>query len=209
MQNGVLQSCRSVLLQADGALLFQERAVLTGSGEWTAPAGVDTLRVILVGRGEDGATGEDGNWEAAGEPGADGAGAKVWAATININSQQAFSYDCGAETVFGAYSSADGKRYPNGYTDVASGDSFARMGVEKPMDGSGDGGAGGRGGVRGNRHWETQKDFTVGGRLPPENSTVYIPVEVLVVDNEPGKGADGVAGAKGCVVVYWDKGAEV
>ena len=46
MQGGVLQGCESRLLQADGSFQFEERVVLTGAGEWTAPAGVTQLRVI-------------------------------------------------------------------------------------------------------------------------------------------------------------------
>ena len=205
IQNGVLQNCESVLLQADGAFLFEERVTLTGSGAWRAPAGVSRLRVILVGRGEDGTDGTDGSWDASGVDGEDGAGALVWSATIDINEAQEFEYDCGADTVFGAYSSADGKRYPLGYTDVASGDSFARSGVAAPKDGTGDGGRGGKGGVQGRRHTTTKKDYTVGGTLPGNTSGVYIPVKVTVVDNMPGKGTPGAKGASGCVVVYWDK----
>ena len=106
------------------------------------------------------------------------------------------------------YSSANGKVYPLGYTDVQSGDSYARAGVASPVDGSGDGGQKGLGGIKGNRHQETKKDYTVGGTLPGNSSGVYIPVTVTVVDNYPTKGTPGKAGANGCVVVYWDKEAE-
>lgn len=209
IQNGVLQNCRSLLLQADGSFLFQERAVLTGKGYWKVPAGVSRLRVILVERGLDGTDGTDGTWDAAGVDGVDGAGGLVLAATIDVNPQQNFYYQCGEHTVFGNYSSEFGRRYPTGYTDVASGDSFARSGVAAPRAGSGDGGAKGIGGVKGNRHTKIEKDFTVGGRLPAESSIVYIPVEVTIIDNYPSYGTGGVKGAEGCVVVYWDKEAEV
>lgn len=193
-QNGVLQNCNSVLLQADGSFLFEKRVVLTESGSWTAPAGVSVLRVIVVGRGGDGETGTDGTWEARGEDGADGLGALVWAETIQINEGQTFVVSISdTGTTFGDYSSENGKRYAYGYTDVASGDVFARTGVKNPLPGSGDGGKGGAGGIKGNRHRETRthKDGSTSSRL--------------VIDNYPGEGKEGAKGATGCAVIYWDK----
>lgn len=192
--NGVLRDCPSTLLQADGSFLFQNRIVLTRSGAWTAPAGVSQLRLILVGRGGDGEDGTDGSWSEAGVDGQDGAGGLVWAGTVQINPGQAFELSItDSASVFGAYSSANGKGYPLGYTDIASGESYARTGVKRPLAGSGDGGAGGKGGVKGNRHRETKQnaDGTTSSRM--------------VVDNRPGTGTPGMTGASGCVVVYWDK----
>ena len=194
LTDGVLINAASVLLQADGSFLFEDRAVITQSGSWTAPAGVTKLRVICVGKGENGTDGTDGSWSAAGENGVDGSGGKVWAGTININPQQVFSITIGDNTVFGQYSSANGQNYEYGYTDIASGDSFARTGVESPLPGSGDGGAGGIGGVKGNRHTETSYDEE--GK--PSGSRT-------VVDNYPGEGTAGKSGALGCVVIYYDK----
>ena len=189
---GVMQGCRSTLLQADGSFMFQERAVITASGSWTAPAGVSQMRVICVGKGQDGTAGTDGSWSAAGVDGMDGSGGKVWAGTISINAQQVFTVTIGEEAVFGQYTSANGQVYPNGYTDIASGDSFARTGVQAPLAGSGDGGAGGRGGVKGNQHTVSYTDS--------DGETHFD----TVIDNYPGDGTPGVAGAVGCVVVYWD-----
>ena len=194
LTDGCLINSASVLLQADGSFLFEGREVITQSGSWTAPAGVSQLRVICVGKGEDGTAGTDGSWSAAGENGVDGSGGKVWAGTININPQQVFSIAIGENTVFGQYSSANGQIYEYGYTDIASGDSFARTGVENPLPGSGDGGAGGVGGVKGNRHTETSYDEE--GK--PSGSRT-------VVDNYPGEGTAGKSGALGCVVIYYDK----
>ena len=193
ISDGVLQGCQSQLLQADGSFLYEGREVITSPGTWTAPAGKSSLRVILVGKGGDGTDGTDGTWSAAGADGKDGLGALVWAGTININDQQSFAVSFGENTVFGAYSSANGKRYDNGYTDVASGDSFARTGVAKPRAGTGDGGAKGVGGIKGNRHREHWTDSEGGSH------------STMVIDNYPGSGTDGVPGALGCVVVYWDK----
>lgn len=203
---GVLQGCQSTLLQADGSFLFQNRAVLTTDQTWTAPAGVRQLRLIVVGGGSGGTSGTDGSFDSAGTDGTDGEGAMVWAGTVNINDQQSFAVQIGqgggvgqggGDTVFGVYSSANGQRFPTGYTDIANGDSFARSGVQAPVAGTGDGGAGGKGGNKGQGHYEkfffTQDDGTQssGSRL--------------VVDVQPGKGTPGAAGQSGCVVLYWDK----
>lgn len=192
--DGVMQGCQSQLLQADGSFLYQGREVITTPGTWKAPAGKKSLRVILVGKGGDGTRGEDGSWHANGADGVDGLGGLVWAGTININEGQEFPVAFGENTTFGAYSSANGKRYENGYTDVASGDSFARTGVKSPRPGSGDGGAKGIGGTQGRRHRE--KGFDIHGN--PIGS-------YWVIDVEPGSGIPGEFGASGCVVVYWDK----
>nr|DAM89651.1 MAG TPA: hypothetical protein [Caudoviricetes sp.] len=190
---GVLQGCQSQLLQADGSFQFQGRAQITESGTWTAPAGKTQLRVILVGHGGNGTAGTDGSWDEAGAPGEPGLGGLVWAGTININDGQSFTVTIGEDTTFGAYSSANGKRYANGYTDVASGDSFARTGVAAPLPGSGDGGAAGKAGAQGRRQWVTKQneDGSTTGKWK-----VY---------SQPGKGTAGKQGAPGCVVVYWDK----
>lgn len=190
---GVLQGCQSQLLQADGSFQFQGRAQITESGTWTAPAGKTQLRMILVGHGGNGTAGTDGSWDEAGAPGAPGLGGLVWAGTININDGQSFAVTIGENTVFGAYSSANGKRYANGYTDVASGDSFARTGVASPLPGSGDGGAAGKAGAQGQRRQETTKNED-GSTTTRWRVSAY-----------PGKGTPGKEGATGCVVVYWDK----
>lgn len=191
--DGVMQGCQSQLLQADGSFLYQGREVITTPGTWKAPAGKKSLRVILVGKGGDGTRGQDGTWDAAGADGVDGLGGLVWAATININDGQEFPVTFGEDATFGAYSSANGKRYENGYTDVASGDSFARTGVAKPRPGTGDGGAGGKGGEQGRRQKITWEDE---GGFSHSYWKIY---------SYPGAGADGAMGVSGCAVVYYDK----
>lgn len=191
--NGVMQGCQSQLLQADGSFLYQGREVITTPGTWKAPAGKNSLRVILVGKGGDGTRGQDGTWDAAGADGVDGLGGLVWSGTININDGQEFPVIFGTDTTFGAYSSANGKRYENGYTDVASGDSFARTGVAKPRPGTGDGGAGGKGGEQGRRQKITWEDE---GGFSHSYWKIY---------SYPGVGADGAMGASGCAVVYYSK----
>ena len=63
-----------------------------------------------------------------------------------------------------------------------------------PLPGSGDGGAGGRGGNQGVRHREASYD-SEGNQTGSH----------WHVDAEPGEGEPGTAGASGCVVIYWDK----
>lgn len=191
--NGVMQGCQSQLLQADGSFLYQGREVITTPGTWKAPAGKKSLRVILVGKGGDGTRGEDGSWHADGADGVDGLGGLVWAGSININEGQEFPVAFGTDTTFGAYSSANGKRYDNGYTDVASGDSFARTGVAKPRPGTGDGGIRGAGGEQGVREKKTKTDQSGA-------SQVYYEVH-----RYPGLGRPGKVGALGCVVIYYEK----
>lgn len=207
IKDGVLRNCSSVLLQADGIFLYDGMEVITSSGVWTAPAGATQLRIILVGKGEGGGHGEPGTMGRQesedgygdsergeyGADGSDGVGGKVWTATIDINPQQSFevSFD-GFNTIFGPYSSANGNTYPQGYSDVASGESYARTGVASPKQGSGDGGAGGKGGAPG---YGVYKHYTWAGG----GSTTF----KVLVEPEPGK--PGAAGAQGCAVIYWDK----
>lgn len=74
-----------------------------------------------------------------------GSAGKIWYGTIDINPEQEFVVHIGqggapsqtygvagamgGETTFGPYSSAGGKVYPLGYTDIANGDSYGRSGV--------------------------------------------------------------------------------
>ena len=207
--NGVLRDCKSVLLQADGSFMFENRQVFTSSGEFTPQTGVNQLRIILVSKGVDGTDGTDGTWDESGVDGVDGIGGKVWYGTVNVNAGQTYTVTIDEDSTFGVYSSANGTVFPNGFTDIQSGDSYARTGVNNPLPGSGDGGAKGIGGVQGHKHEETYRDFTCGGTLPGDQHNVYIPVDVEVVDNYPTPGTPGVSGATGCVVVYWDKENEI
>jgi hypothetical protein len=207
ISNGVLQGCQSRLLQADGSFMFQECVVITADGTYTAPAGASQLRVVLVGGGDGSENGADGTWDSAGADGADGKGANVWYGTIDINEQQTFSAiigqgggigEKGGVTTFGAYSSANGDKYDLGYTDIANGNSYARPAVSVPLNGTGDGAVGGKGGNQGVTHSETTYSKDKDGNLKPSGTRT-------VVDVYPGKGTPGRAGAAGCVVVFWDK----
>lgn len=220
--NGVMRGCKATLLQADGSYLYEEFAVIRQSGIWKAPAGVTQLRIVLGSGGQGGSRGQSGFVIGSGnipgqgvssgygDDGLNGQGGRVWYGVIDINPEQEFDVvlgdggeasdvagiagKMGGVTTFGAYSSKNGELYPNGYTDIANGQSFARTGVEKPLDGTGDGGKGGKGGDPGEGYWE--QDFWPDGR--PKGWD-------FIVTKQPGKGKPGVAGATGFVMVTWDK----
>lgn len=226
-QGGVMRSCRSTLLQADGSYLWTEFAVIRESGTWKAPPGVRQLRIVLGRGGQGSGPGGDG-WigrggflgtglsAGYGDNGVDGVGGEIWYGVIDINEEQEFEVVLGAggapgvaagqagsfggHTAFGAYSSEDGQLYPNGYTDIANGQAFARTGVPAPLPGSGDGAKGGKGGDPGEGYIRTYT-YTPNGADPSVVNTGY----ELVVTKKPGKGAPGKAGATGFVMVTWEK----
>lgn len=216
ISNHVLQGCGSTLLQADGSYLFQEFAVITESGKWKAPSNVknNQLRIAIGQGGRGGSRGQDGYLEFSwgevkagyGESGIPGNGGKIWIGTVSINPQQEFSVNIGKggapsdtfgvpgeegeETTFGSYSSANGKVFPLGYTDIVNGNSYGRTGVEKPIEGSSDGGAGGDGGEPGSGY-KYQNEGDIGYRFEKTK--------------DPGPGHPGKAGASGFVLISWDK----
>ena len=216
-RGGVLADLPSVLLQADGTLLYNRRAVLTGAGQWTVPAGVTTVLAILVAGGDAGTDGTDGSFDGAGSDGSAGLGGKVLAQSLAVTSGATLSYSCGAGgtapggqggvTTFHTLSSANGTRY-NGYTDIRSGDVYGRDGVQLPLAGSGDGGAQGLGGNAGKRH-TVRTTLYIGDGDPDtdEDKDNFIPWDQTVVDIQPGKGSQGVSGGAGCVVLWWEEDA--
>ena len=145
---------------------------------------------------------------------ADGFGGKIWLGTIDINEQQQFEVHIGKggapsktygvagaegeETTFGAYSSAAGQIYPNGFTDVASGLSFGRSGVPTPISGSSDGAKGGAGGTPGVGKWNKAS-------LIIEGSGRKIYYSWFSIAVKPGEGQIPNSGGDGFVLVYWDK----
>lgn len=217
--NGVMQTCQSTFLQADGSFLYENREVIKESGVFIVPDGVTELRLIVVGGGNGGQAGTDGEfggsmWDtgSAGVDGVNGNGAFVNALSMSVAGGQAFDVvigkggdggvspgGFGAEgeaTLFGNISSAAGKYFALGYTDISSGSTYARSGISAPVVNSGDGGKGGKGGIMGRRELE---------QLDPLPGYPNTPTYGYVVYTEPGKGEAGVAGADGCVVIYYDK----
>lgn len=233
--DGVLQGCQSKLLQADGSYLYDAFEIIRESGTWTAPPGVTHLRLVLGQGGQGGGYGGDGYVAGSGaipgsgvaagygNPGTDGLGGKVWFDTVTINAGQTFNVSLGAggaaaathgaegaeggETTFGVYTSANGQRYPNGYTDIANGQVFARTGVAVPESGTGDGGKGGDGGDPGQGYW---KELFWTPDVPGynDNNAGKPRGWDFVVTKEPGKGKPGKAGASGFVMVTWDRSEE-
>lgn len=198
IRNGVMTDCKTTLLQPSGAALYEEHEIIILPGDWTVPEGVEHIRVIIGGGGYGGGLGFDGSDNAPGADGVDGSGGMIWYGDLTVTPGQVFRVIIGAggapgnryggnpgdATSFGQYSSASGKVYPNGYTVASTGQSFGRSGVENPQPGTGDGGAGGKGGDQG------YKD---------EASETLIP---------GGLGFEGKRGASGFVAVFWDKPKE-
>ena len=229
IKNGVLMDCKSTLLQADGAFLYEDYELIKESGTWKVPEGVTELRVIIGGGGSGGTNGSAGSYESAGQPGIPGAGGTVWYGTISVNPGQSFDVTIGTggepgeegtASTFGIHTSANGRVYANGFTDVITGSSFGRTGVARPDANTSDGGAGGAAGRKGERNWEVVATVPVGRpeypeinpddpEMPPywpdgekvEYEKVYDWVEYVY----PSDGGKGVRGASGFVAVYWDK----
>lgn len=228
IQNGVLQGCRSTLLQADGSYLWEDYVVIREDCIYMSPPGVHELRIVLSDGGQGGGPGGPG-WigrggdnlgntvtSGYGDAGVDGQGGAVLYMVIPCNEQQEFAVHLGVggapgtvvgragvlggHTSFGVYSSENGRIYENGYTDIANGQAFCRPGVEAPLPGTGDGGRGGKGGDPGEGYLEAES-YTPSGADPSVVNTRYR----MIVTKQPGEGHPGAQGATGFVMVSWQK----
>lgn len=225
ISNGVLKNCSSTFVRGDGLFLFTNRVQFLESGTWTVPEGVWQIRVLLVGHGGAGEDGGDGGWtnyrnsfmgqfdypsNPGGGKGADGKGGMIWEGVLDVNPGQVIEIITGTgatNTTLWSHSSADGKRYPNGYTDIATGDVYGRTGGGgKP--GSGNGGRGGRGGSDG--QW-----YDRGVWVEDSGRVLFHPDEYddvgpghweheVVIEREPTKGKSGTSGSTGCAIIYWE-----
>ena len=170
--SGILNSQTSALVgfkpaQPEQAEYFSERVLLTGSGTWTPPEGAEAVTAVLIGDGQDGTAGQNGEGVGltgqtipntcsgsfpsapagkGGKAGAPGSGGKILQITMDITPGMSFSYATSqnGEAVFGSHSSAEGSASPNGYYDDVTGKTYARQGAVG-YDG-GDGGAPGKSG---------------------------------------------------------------
>ena len=172
--SGLLKSRTSALVgflppQPETTEYYDERAVLTGSGTWTVPDDVTTLRAVLVDQGADGTDGADGAAGAStslimttaesqvqsftrqvnggkggigGEAGLGGLGGRILSADLDVTPGASFAYSVAEEATFGDLSSANGSRSDAGFTDPITGDVYGKKGD--------DGLAGGAGGDGGN-----------------------------------------------------------
>lgn len=233
ISGGVLKNCASTFVRGDGLFLFTNREQFLESGTWTVPDGVWQIRVVLVGRGSDGGDGFDGGWtnyrnqwmgqltypsSPGGGDGGGGAGGKIWEGVLDVNPGQVIEIKTGhgaGNTTLWHESSANGKTYPGGFTDVATGDVYGRSGCGgKP--GSGNGGVGGRGGTPG--EWYTRGHWYYDdGYVPPGGSfgeggygvdvnhrgPGHWEHEVVIV-SEPTSGTPGGQGATGSAIIYWE-----
>lgn len=209
---GVLKSCQSVYLQADGAYLYEKSEVFNNNGSWTVPDGVTEIYLILVGGGQGGGNGEDGTGATimgsgqAGADGENGTGGKVWYDRVTVSPGQVFNITIGAggsvplgrggDSTFGNFSSASGRVYETGYSDVNTGEVYARTAVRKPSPNTGDGGRGGRGGYAGQGYLD--------GELVYDPGFGWTPTGPFVVTLWPGEGQPGAPGGSGCVIVHYD-----
>lgn len=153
--------------QPEAAEYFSERVLLTGSGTWTPPEGAEAVTAVLIGDGQDGTAGQNGEGVGltgqtilntcsgsfpsapagkGGKAGAPGSGGKILQITMDIIPGMSFSYATSqnGEAVFGSHSSAEGSASASGYYDDVTGKTYARQGAVG-YDG-GDGGAPGASG---------------------------------------------------------------
>lgn len=145
---------------------YDERVILTGSGEWTVPEGVTSLRVVLVEHGADGLDGSSGasggsvslivtdteakpggTWSrqpgaggAGGAGGEGGLGGRILSADLNVFSGTVFAYSADTATTFGTLSAQNGSRSDAGFTDPVTGDVFGKKGDDGSAGGDGGGG---------------------------------------------------------------------
>ena len=171
--SGLLKSRTTALVgflppQPESSEYYDERVILTGSGEWTVPEGVTLLRAVLIDQGADGTDGTDGagsngtqiivtsdddtkggtwstqpsNGGAGGEGGLGGEGGRILSADLDVAPGASFAYSVAEETTFGNLSSANGSRSDAGFTDPITGDVYGKKGNNGVS--GGDGGDGGR-----------------------------------------------------------------
>lgn len=151
--SGTLKSEMAALVgflppQPESSEYFDERVILTGSGEWTVPEGITELRAVLIGGGQGGASGSPGSpsteckainqtsevtastttyrgWcpmigGAGGNKGPGGEGGKVLTVSQAVTAGEKIAYAAGVGGAGGAYS-ADAQTSGSGGTDTVFG----------------------------------------------------------------------------------------
>lgn len=221
LDQGVMRKVPSYLVQSPNDSLYENKVVLTGTGEWTSPV-VGTIKVTLIGGGTGGMGGGGGNMHTDtsspedNEGGIGGNGGKVYIVELTVVADQVLAYSCGVggvagkggearhdgnpggvggDTSFGVYSSASGTRYDIGLMDIQSGAVYAQRGGDYgyEVEGlNGSGGAGGKMGKNGKRVTVTKTNTETG-----ESYTV------TKTKATPKPGEDGKPGKDGCVIIEW------
>lgn len=234
LENGFLTGCKSTLLQANGAVLFEDSVLLTESGTWTAPAGVTKLFVAIGQGGQGGMKGQDGILEETdgahinqegnftqrgsyksekGAQGSNGSGGKIWYGTININEGQTFAVNIGAggaaSDLYGVLGE-EGEETTFGAYSSAYGSVYP-AGYTDIGSGSSFGRTGVLKPVAGTSDGGSGGEGGEGGVGGWSKASMILPSGRKLYytywdpKKAPGKGKQGSAGAPGFVLVYWDK----
>ena len=143
--SGILNSQTSALVgftpaQPESAEYFDERVVLTGSGEWQVPENVTAITAVLIGGAQGGHCGHGGNpaeaktesytetifgsllqrntdkWALGGKGGKGGdpgSGGKILQATFDVTPAQKFSFSCGVGGFGAAFDANNWANTPN------------------------------------------------------------------------------------------------
>ena len=143
--SGILNSQTSALVgftpaQPEAAEYFDERVVLTGSGEWQVPENVTAITAVLIGGAQGGHCGHGGNpavaktenytetilgsliqhntdkWALGGKGGKGGdpgSGGKILQATFDVTPAQKFSFACGVGGLGAAFDANNWANTPN------------------------------------------------------------------------------------------------
>jgi hypothetical protein len=138
---------------------YDERVLLTGSGEWESVIDGE-IRVVVIGGGETGASGSAGSSAGissqskrgssgsysgssagqGGEGGEGGSGGKILIASLNVITGQKFQYAAAqpaGNSTFGELSSASGEASADGYYDLVTQTFFGRKGADGKKGGNG------------------------------------------------------------------------
>lgn len=162
--SGTLKSEMAALVgflppQPETTEYYDERVLLTGSGEWESVIDGE-IRVVVIGGGETGASGSAGGLAGissqskngssgsysgssagqGGEGGEGGSGGKILIASLNVITGQKFQYAAAqpaGNSTFGELSSASGEASADGYYDLVTQTFFGRKGANGIKGGNG------------------------------------------------------------------------
>ena len=162
--SGTLKSEMAALVgflppQPETTEYYDERVLLTGSGEWESVIDGE-IRVVVIGGGETGASGNAGSSSGissqsksgssgsysgssagqGGEGGEGGFGGKILIASLNVITGQKFQYAAAqpaGNSTFGELSSASGETSVDGYYDLVTQTFFGRKGANGIKGGNG------------------------------------------------------------------------